>query len=309
MNIAMIDGIISKRPLLIALLYAVHAALFTSCQFSEECNYTGDVEIVIDWDALWGDIQSPESMGLAFIQDKSMTYKELRGDTVYTGIPWGKTRLFACNGLEKMLSLGAAISADGELTLPTRFNGNTRVVSECPMICAFKDWIDVPIDDRIREVVSPEPIVKQLYFIINLIKDGQNVGDVTSCEASLSGISTAYNFHKEAPVRSKGTFPFKLKQSTRTNAIAVDDRYSSQFYVLGVNATQVGEEPIRKKLSVTVTLDNGEIKSEEVDITPELDKFNTNIFKCELTLRISTTDMNVSIGNWEQGAWGEIVIQ
>ena len=41
-----------------------------------------------------------------------------------------------------------------------------------------------------------------------------------------------------------------------------EEDYKHSFFVLGVNPAKDGEEDIAKKLSVTVTLDDGEVKSE-----------------------------------------------
>ena len=88
-----------------------------------------------------------------------------------------------------------------------------------------------------------------------------------------------------------------------------EEDYKHSFFVLGVNPAKDGEEDIAKKLSVTVTLDDGEVKSEDVDITAELDRFTSNVFKCEVTVKITSVSTNVEIASWEQGTWDQIVIQ
>ena len=38
----------------------------SSCRFSEECNYTGNVELIMDWESMWGDLLKPDSLTTLF---------------------------------------------------------------------------------------------------------------------------------------------------------------------------------------------------------------------------------------------------
>lgn len=279
-------------------------SIMSGCRFSEECNYTGSVQLTMDWESLWGDIRKPDSLAVMFYRsDKPSAERKLLGDTIYENIPSGETDMVlfnrpagtGCSGVETLTGL--------EIYLPTFFEGNVRAVKESPMICAFNSHLTVPIEDMVQQTVTPLPIVKQMFFIVHVVKEGVT-GNVTSCLASLSGIPTVYSLSRREAVRSKATVFFPLEKHA-----GEDDEYRHHFYVLGVNPTEAGEEPIAKKLSVTVTLDDGEVKSEEIDLTSELDAFTTNIFKCEVTLRITAVSTKVEISSWEQGIWGQIIIQ
>lgn len=82
-------------------LVMLSVLLVTSCRFSEECNYTGSVEITSDWESLWGNLQKPDSLIALFYRDGDIPIKKrLFGsstDTLYTGIPSGNTDMVVYN--------------------------------------------------------------------------------------------------------------------------------------------------------------------------------------------------------------------
>lgn len=276
-----------------------------SCRFSEECNYTGNVQLTMDWESMWGNLQKPESLNALFYRNGKLSAKrELLGDTIYENIPSGDTDMIIFNQPVGMESTGLEVHSDAELHLPTYFVGNIRTVDECSMICSFNNHLIVPIENIVQQTVTPLPIVKQLVFIVHIVKEGA-MGDITSCEASLSGIPTGYSLSRQEEIRSKATVFFPLQKNVNKEG----EEYEHQFFVLGVNSSKQGEEDIAKKLSINVTLDDGESRSEDVDITAELDRFTANVFKCEVTVTITAMSANVEITSWGQGAWDQIVIQ
>lgn len=273
-----------------------------SCKFSEECDYTGSVELVMDWDSLWGDLQKPESLQALFYRNgESPIQKELLGDTVYNDIPSGDTELITYNHPANVQGKGFEILNNTELHLPTYFIGNVRAVNECPMLCSVTNFFTTPIDGTVRQPVAPLPIVKQLSFTVNVIKEGVT-GEVVDCNASLSGVATGYSLGKKEPIRSKATVFFPLKRGK-------DDSFSHNFFVLGVNPDARNVESIPKKLTVAIALNDGETKSAELDLTDQLNEFTSNIFKCAVYIRISALTTDIGITSWEEGAWDHIVIQ
>lgn len=280
--------------------------MMSSCRFSEECNYTGNVQIVMDWESLWGDIEKPDTLNTFFYRgERASAQRMLLGDTIYENIPSGETNMIVINQPVGTEYVGLEYLPEAEIHLPTYFEGNIRAVNECPMICAFNGNMTVPIEGVVKQVVTPLPIIKQMIFVVHIVKEGVT-GNVTSCQASLSGISTGYSLNKQEAVRSKATvfFPLSRYEDPEDNEV-----YKHHFFVLGVNPAKLGEDIIEKKLSVTVTLDDGEVKSEELDLTAELDHFTSNIFKCEVMVKITSVSTSVEIASWKQGAWGQIVIQ
>lgn len=289
-----------KRKLLLAILCILTV---TSCQFSEECNYTGSVEVTMDWDSLWGNLQKPDSLTALFYREGEFPVKKgLVGDTTYLGIPAGDTDLLTFNLPSNIEFRESGSSRDTELHLPTYFEGNTRAVGECPMICSASGTFLVPIDATVKQLVAPLPIVKQLIFIVNVVKLGGDMGELSTANASLSGISTGYSLYRREPIRTKATIFFPLERGEK-------DTFTHCFFVLGVNPNTPNQEPIPNKLTVTVLLDDGESKAVDIDLTKQLDQFTSNIFKCEIDIEISALSVGISITDWEQGTWGQITIQ
>lgn len=289
-----------QRKLPIALLCI--ALSTSSCRFSEECYYTGSVDITMDWDALWGNILKPDTLSALFYKDNQPpVIRELLGDTIYNGIPAGPTEIIIFNQPNEIHGKSIESLNNAELRLSTYFEGNTRATKECPLICAFSNSISVPIDKVVQQQVAPIPIVKELDFTINVIRNGV-MGELESCTATLSGIATRYSLQKKEAIRSKATVYFSLEKGT-------GDIFNHRFFVLGVNPDNETDEKIQKILSVTVVLDDGETKSVDIDLSELLNQFNSNIFKCTIDITISSLSTDVHISDWEQGAWNQIVIQ
>lgn len=287
-----------RKLLPIVVLY-----LLSSCQFSEECKYTGNVELIMDWESLWGNLQKPESLNALFYKEGDhQLSKVILGDTIYQNIPAGDTELITYNHPSEIKFEGDGTSSNAEIHLPTYFEGNIRAVKESPMICSTNGSFIVPIEGTIKHTIIPHPIVKQLNFVVKVIKEGK-VGNIKSCRASLSGISTGYSLSTRTPIRSKATVFFPLESNGK------EDTFKHNFFVLGVNPDLPGEESIANKLVVTILLDDGETKSSEIELSDKFNLFSDNIFTCQVDITISALSTDIIISDWEQGNWDQIIIQ
>lgn len=283
--------------------------LFTlaSCRFSEECTYTGSVELSLDWESLWGNLQKPDSLTVLFYKDGKLPVREdLLGhttDTIYDNIPSGSTNLIIFNKPATVQSHALSELSHAELRLPTYFEGNIRAVAESPMICEANHEVTVPIDNMTQQSISPLPIVKQLSFVVNVIREGVT-GELATCTASLSGIPTGYSLSRREATPTKATVFFSLSKDEGDT-----DSFSHSFFVLGVNPDQPGQESIPKKLSISITLEDGEARDADFDLTGLLNEFNSNIFKCEVSVKITALSTEVTVVDWEQGTWSQFTIQ
>lgn len=294
-----------KLKLYTAFLFVLF--IMGSCRFSEECNYTGSVELSLDWESLWGNLQKPDSLTVLFYKDgRSPVRKDLYGhttDTIYNNIPSGNTNLIIFNKPDGVQSYTLSQLHNAELRLPTYFEGNIRAVEECPMICEINNDIVVPIEGMVQQAISPLPIVKQLSFVVNVIREGVT-GELATCNASLTGIPTGYSLSSGEPTDTKATVFFSLSKDEGDS-----NSFSHSFFVLGVNPDRPDQESIPKKLSVSIVLDDGEAKDAEFDLTGLLNEFTSNIFKCEVSVKITALSTEVTIVKWEQGTWGQVTIQ
>lgn len=285
-----------KKKTIVALLCCLG---LVSCRFSEECDYVGNVDVQMDWESLWGDLEKPDALTALFYNgNKTVHRRELLGDTLYRNVPAGDTQVVIYNQPSQVEAKGLESLTGAEVHLPTFFQGNVRAVSEAPMICAVQNNVNVPIEGTARIIASPLPIVKQLVFTVNVIRQGV-MAELASCQASLSGISTGYSLYREEPLESKATVFFSLGRGK-------EDSFNHRFFVLGVNPNQ---EKIPNKLWVKVLLADGEARSAEVDLTEQLNQFTENIFHCHVDIIISSLSTEIEITDWQQGAWGQIIIQ
>lgn len=139
--------------------------LYSSCRFSEDCNYTGNVQLTMDWESLWGNIQKPESMSVLFYRsDKLSAQRTLLGDTIYENIPSGETDMVIINRPSGTDLIGSESYNSLEISLPTYFEGNIRAISECPMICSFSSHLTVPIEETVQQTVL-RFLLSSKYFL------------------------------------------------------------------------------------------------------------------------------------------------
>lgn len=279
---------------------ALTVALLSACSFTEECDYTGNVNVLIDYEEFWKDMPKPEDFNIVFNSKKRDNDKRiLKGDTTYTDMPSVGTDIWVYNKPEGV----EFKNGDREVHLPTHFDGNTRYTQEAPMIAVYRGHVNVPIEDTERHIVSPRPVVKEIDMNITIDREG-DVGEVAGVEAYLSGINTGYDLEKDEPIHSKGTVKFglsKVVDSKKTH-------YRHRFFVFGVNTPKEGYERIPKKLLVSIRFKNGDVRTREIDISEQLDKLNTSRFECHVNVRITALSLDLTLVKWGQGAWGEVVL-
>ena len=73
----------------------------SSCQFSEDCYYVGNVQLIMDWESMWGNLLKPDSLTALFYRNGNLNTKNvLLGDTIYENIPSGETEMIIYNQAE-----------------------------------------------------------------------------------------------------------------------------------------------------------------------------------------------------------------
>lgn len=269
--------------------------VLTGCQFSEDCRYTGNVLVLADWDNLWDTLEKPESLEV-FFYGKSLDPKAFFGDTLYSGISSGNSNILIYNPHEDIIIKGKETLATAEIHLPTYFNGNTRAVKESPLICTSYEQALIPIEDVVTVRTSPRPIVKQMDFTINIVSQGQ-IGEILSCDAMLSGMTTGYSLMTNQPHsnnRASVFFPLQKIDSAQ---------FRHDFFVLGVAPSA------QNILTITVKLSDGEVKTSAIDLSTELNSFTDDIFSCCIDVNITAASIEVTISQWEQGIFGQLIIQ
>lgn len=282
--------------LLFSGVYAL-ASTLAGCDFTEDCHYTGSVGVRMDWSGLASGLPRPDTLSAFFYHpDYYPEEHVLAGDTAYGGITAGETTLFLLNlpqGVEMKRTAGLS---DAVLELPTRFEGNLRVVDGCPLICSFRDEFMTPVEDTIYRTAVPRPLTGQIILKAHILREGVTA-EVDTCTASLSGISTVYALAGGEASRNDASVCFPLAREGDT------DTFMKSFFVLGVS----GDNPNR--FAVTVRLEDGETRHAEIDLSEQLAGFKSGVFEAEMTITLTALGMEISIGSWNQGEYGDIIIQ
>lgn len=267
------------------------ALAVTGCDFSEECSYTGNAEILADWDTLWEYIDETNALTAVFYKGDgtSVSYPVERG-VACQRVSSGGTRLLVYNAAE---GVEVKETADGypELQQATFYNGDVLAVGECPMVCAGTAELTVPVDGTVYQLVNLAPVVKRLNFKVN-VSNAQSLGGVASVIASFGGVATGYSMNERIPTGASATVFFPLEQSGVQSEV-----FSHELNVFGVSADGTGQ------LAVEVKYKNGSSKVYNLNLKATLNKFTKDVFLCEVELRASETATNASVTKWTQESW------
>ena len=269
----------------------------SGCDFTEDCHYTGSVRVRMDWSELAAGLSRPDTLSAFFYHpDYRPEEHALSGDTTYDSITAGETALLLLNLPEGVEMKRTVRLADAALLLPTRLEGNLRVVEGCPLICSFRDGFMTPVEDTICRTAVPRPLTGQIILKAHILREGVTA-EVDTCTASLSGISTVYALGSGEASRNDASVCFPLVREGST------DTFMKSFFVLGVS----GGNPNR--FAVTVRLEDGETRHAEIDLSKQLAGFEGGVFEAEMTITLTALGMEISVGSWNQGGFGDIIIQ
>ena len=275
----------------------VLSSTLSGCDFTEDCHYTGSVGVRMDWSELAAGLSRPDTLS-AFFYHPDFRPEEhvLVGDTAYDSITAGETTLCLLNLPQGIEMRQTASLSEAALQLPTHLEGNLRVVDGCPLICFFRDDFMTPVEDTICRTARPQPLTGQIILKAHILREGITA-EVDTCTASLSGISTEYALGSGEASRNDATVCFPLEKEQGT------DTFTKRFFVLGVS----GDNP--NIFSVTVRLEDGETRHAETDLSEQLAGFKNGVFEAEITITLTALGMEISIGSWNQGEYGDIIIQ
>lgn len=271
--------------------------------FEDDCTYSGNLQLRLEWDEFWGKLAHPSSLqGIFYLPSASPRVESISGDALIKDLPSGSISMLFYNRLPGVDYRDLEVREKGEIYLPTRFEGNIRYVDSAPLLCSYAGDVTIPIDATVHKIINPKPLGQQIIFSVYLTKD--DAAMVRQLDADLSGVSTGYSLAKNEAIRSKANIRFPLKEVNTQPLL-----YSNQVHVLGVNPPRPGEEPIAKKLALRLMLESGQEMATELDLTGQLDRFTGRVCHCTLALRIVSTSLFVEISGWEEGDWKDGSIQ
>lgn len=258
----------------------------SGCSFSEECSYVGDVEVLLDWDALWKHLPPTSELTAVFYGSQGVAAEqEIKRGSPLSAIPSGEACLLVYNPAE-----GIELKETGgpypELRQATYYNGTDLAVRECPMICVGTGELTVPVGETLYQLINPLPVVRQLTFTVTVLQRSGAEAPV-SAEASLGGVYTGYSIVDRSPIGSSARVFFPLTRGK-------DGKLSRSLYVLGLNPDG------GQLLNLSVPSAAGEIKVENLDLNKSFKSFTADRLLCEIKVDATVSPARVSVSNLEQ---------
>lgn len=272
------------------ILVIVGLICLCSCtEFSENCRYTGAVDLSIDRSNL-----SPETkhMKALFYCDGNPALNfTLYGDTVLSSINAGKNNVLLINDISEVSFDNLNDKESAQISLKTLTKGEKVYVNSAPLIFTDKKDIDVLPFDTVKLHLSPISTEKKINFKF-LINGDTNV---TSISAELSGIQTKYSLASMCPLTSEAIILFDGIKNQEND-------FSQSIYTLGLN-TKSG---IKKVLSLSLNLSDRMKLSQNIDLTEKLDNSEGSVIDCTIMISINNSKLETIIQDWTTHDWGTI---
>jgi len=271
------------------LVIAGFICLCSCSEFSENCHYTGVVDLSIDKANINYDTKNMKA--LFYCDGNPALNFTVHGDTVLSSINAGKNNVLLINDLSGVSFENLDKKDDAQISLKTFTKGEKVYVNSSPLIFTDRKDIDVAPFDTVKVTLKPvEPEKK-----INLDFQIKGEGRVVQLTSELSGIQTKYSLSSMSALPSEAILPF--------DAIMTGyNIFSKSVCTLGINQ----KTGIKKILSIELNLSDGITLSHDIDLTERLDNSAGAIIDCSIILTIKDSDFNVIIQDWTSRDWGTI---
>lgn len=284
------------------LFSVISCMLLASCSlidFSEDCTYTGNVEVKFDWTNLLEGDKIPGWMDTRFYGQSIPHFGYLlSGDTLLTGIPAQRFEVTAFNRAEGLEYTGLENPETAKAQLPVTEQDGNLYTLQAPLLYAANTTVLVLADQTSSCLLNPKSCIRQVFINFILIKDGFD-SDVESISGGLGGVATGYSFYQKEAIRSSAILPF-------TSMKIRDNNYLAELRVLGMNPNEEGLAEIAKDLELWVSMTDKRIFSEHFSLTEIFKDFRSASMYLTLEIRLTAMGMKISITDWYTVDWGII---
>ena len=281
-----------KKRIKITCIILCGLLLLHSCSmidFSEDCTYTGNVEVRFDWSNLLEGDKVPEWMDTKFYNPLPVRSFILSGDTLLTGIPVERLEVTAFNHIEGLDYTGLENIQTAKVQLPVSEKDGKLYTVQAPLLYAAKTDIQVqPYTSTLCELI-PKSCIHQVFVNFIVINDG--FSEVESISGELSGVATGYSFAEMEAIRSSAILPFTSRKIT-------DNNYLGELRVFGMNPNEEGFAEIPKDLKLSVCMEDKRIFSESFSLTEVFKDFRSASMYLTLEIRLTAIGMKISITDW-----------
>lgn len=276
------------------LFSVISCMLLASCSlidFSEDCTYTGNVEVKFDWTNLLEGDKVPQLMDTRFYANSlSHLGYLLSGDTLLREVAAGRYEVTAYNNTEGLEYTGLENIETAKAQLPVTEKEGKLYTLQAPLLYAAKTDIQVLADQTNSCILYPKSCIRQIFINFILIREGFD-SDVENISGELSGVATGYSFYQKEAIRSSAILPFKSKKIT-------DNNFLAELRVFGVNPNEEGFAEIPKDLKLSVSMADKRIFSEHFSLTEIFKDFRSASMYLTLEIRLTAIGMKISITDW-----------
>lgn len=278
--------------------------LLESCNlidFSEDCIYYGDVEIIPDWSVLAKDETKPLLTDIYLLSPQHNYTYSITSDTLVTGIQAVSYKVLVCNayGLENVTFSGMDCPETAQAELSTSEKDGRLYTLNAPAFYAANSNLTVlPF-----ESVICEPVLKSAVRQITIdfvVVDNTDMG-VRAISGELSGIAYRYGFKDLDALESSAWLAFGSEiNQEKTNV------FSSRLKVFGVNPDKQSAQRTDNLLDIALQTSESNIYKETIDLTNLFSGFTTRIINITIEIRLSLMGMEVDITGWNVSDGGII---
>ncbi|PXV61084.1 uncharacterized protein DUF5119 [Dysgonomonas alginatilytica] len=282
-----------KKRMKITCIILCGLLLIHSCSmidFSEDCTYTGNVEVRFDWSNLSEGDKVPEWMDTRFYTPALPVRSfMLRGDTLLTEIVTGHYQVLAYNPIKGIDFIGLDNIETAIAQPPISEKDGKLYTVQAPLLYAAKTDIQVqPYTSTVCELI-PKSCIRQLF--VNFIVINEGFAEVENISGELSGVATGYSFAEMEAIRSTAILPFSSIKLSNGN-------FLSNLRVFGLNPSQEGQSEIQKEMYLSLQLSDGRIFNDILDLTGLFSDFTAASMYLTLEIRLTAMGMKISITDW-----------
>ena len=273
-------------------------SLVSACNlidFEEDCFYTGDVEVIFNWQQLHKGDEKPDLMQTIFYPDNSaLTSYLLSGDTLLTGLAAANHEVLAYNRPQGITFHETDCPCSAYASLDTYTNQGKVYTQNAPKLYAAKREILVPAFERVQCLLAPKPCFQQVFIDFVIIR--QNVDTpIESLTGELGGVATGYSLGDMRAMPNEAHLAFTTKE-TET------DNYAAAMRILGMCPG------VSRNLDISLSLAGDRDYRQILDLTGVFENFTAPAIYLTIEIYLTNAGISLSIADWRTGEGGNIDI-
>lgn len=271
------------------LVIAGFICLCSCSEFSENCHYTGVVDLSIDKANINSDTKNMKA--LFYCDGNPALNFTVHGDTVLSSINAGKNNVLLINDISEVSFENLNSKESAQFSLNTFTKGEKVYVTSAPLIFTDKKDVNVLAFDTVKLRLKPISTEKKINFNFKINGDA----NVSALSAELSGVQTKFSLSSMTPLTSEAILPFDgIKRE--------ENSFSKSIYTLGLNQ----KTGVKKVLTINLNLSDQINISQNIDLTNQLDNSEGAVIDCTIIITITNSKLNTIIQDWTTHDWGTV---